>query len=199
MSQQSKTGSLDEPTVSLDLRFYLTESELREAACLLHPVIANRFVKPLVRVFNGCAAIIILMVPSRFGWTWQDLLRHSPHHAVLLGVVALGCAWTATGVGMKSLDHHLNRLDLERHIVLSDQGVTVTLGERRSYSPWNDFVFFRETPTIFVLQTTGTRFWTIPRRVLSPADVGRFRELLCKKLPRRQPWSWSPDSRYEGL
>jgi hypothetical protein len=198
MSQQSKTGSLDKPTISFDLRFFLTESELREAALLLHPLIANRFVKPLVRVFNGCAAIIIFMVPGRFGWTWHDLLRYSPHHAVFLGIIALGCAWTATGVGMKSPDRHLNRLDLERHIVLSDQGVTVTLGERTWNSPWKDFVFFRNTPTIFLLRTTGTKFWTIPRRALSPADVARFRELLREKLPRRQPWSWSSDSRTEA-
>jgi hypothetical protein len=96
---------------------------------------------------------------------------------------------------MKSLDHHLNRLDLERHIILTDEGVAVTLGERHWNYQWKDFVFFRETETVFVLRTAGTKFWTIPTRAFSSADVPRFRELLREKLPRRQPWSWSPDSR----
>jgi YcxB-like protein len=171
MSQQSKTGSLDTPTISFDLRFFVTESEWREASALVHPIIANRFVKPLVRVFNGCAAVFIFMVPGRFGSTWPDLLRYSPHHAGFLLVVALGCAWTATGIGVKSLNHHVNRLDRERHIVVSDQGLSVTLGERHWNHHWKDFVFFRDTPKLIVLRATGTRFWTIPTRAIPPADV----------------------------
>ena len=156
-------GSGGQPAISFDLRFFLTETEWREATVVLHPVIANRFVKPAVRLFNGVMAVVIFMVPGRFGWTWHDLLRYSPHHAAFLALVVLGCAWTATGIGMKSLDHHLNRLDLERHIILTDEGVTVTLGERHWNYPWKDFVFFRDTPNVFVLRTTGTKFWTIPR------------------------------------
>ncbi|HYM79418.1 MAG TPA: YcxB family protein [Candidatus Dormibacteraeota bacterium] len=187
----------DRPTVSVDLRFFLAEPEWREATVVLHPIIANRFVKLSVRVFNGIMAGLILMLPGRFGWTWQDLFRYDTFRALFMAAVVLGCAWTATGIGMNFLNHRLNRLDLERHIILTDQGVTVTLGERIWNSPWKDFVFFRDTPNIFILRTTGTKFWTIPRRAIPPADVPRFCDLLREKLPRRQPWSWSPDSRNE--
>lgn len=180
--------------MSFDLHFFLAESEWRTAVRLLHPIAGRPYVKSLLRVLNGCGAIIIATIPHRFGWSWPLLFRFQPVQASFLAAIALVCLWSATGVGMNRWNHRLNRLDLERHIVVCDQGVTVDWNARAWNYRWNDFVYFRETEGIVVLRTTGTKFWTIPMRILQPEGAVRFRELLAQKLPCRQPWSWSPDS-----
>jgi hypothetical protein len=187
-------SSSHEQTASFDLRFFLTEPEWREAIRLLHPIVGRQYVKRLLRVVNGCGAIIIIMVPHQFGWSWSLLFQVRPVQAVFLAALVFVCVWSATGVGMKGLDHRLNRLDLARHIVVSDQGVNVDWNAQTWNYQWKDFVYFRETEDLVVLRTAGTKFWTIPIRVLQPGDAARFRELLRRNLPRRQRWSWSADS-----
>jgi YcxB-like protein len=187
-------SSSSKPTASFDLRFFLTEPEWREAILLLHPFVGRQYIKSLLRVVNGCGAIIIMMVPHRFGWSWPLLFQLRPAQAVFLAALVFVSVWSATGVGMKRLDHRLNRLDLARHIVVSDQGVNVDWNAQTWNYQWKDFVYFRETEELVVMRTAGTKFWTIPIRVFQPEDAARFRELLRQNLPHRQPWSWSAGS-----
>jgi hypothetical protein len=178
-----------------DLRFILTEAEWREGTDLLHPLFGTAYnPKPLFRLFFALCAVLNFVIPILHGWSWDEFLRDQPQRAalVLLGVIA--CALAATGIGMKALDRRLNRIDLERHIVVTEDGVTITWNQRTWNHEWKDFVYFRETENLVVLRNPGVRFWTIPLRAVPAGSQTRFRELLHSKLARRQPYSWSPDS-----
>jgi len=182
------------PAAAFDLRFVLTEPEWREGTHLLHPIVGTSYTKPWIRLFWGICAIANLMMPSLHGHSWGEMFSDEPLRAAVAGLMVLICAWGATGIGMKSLDHRLNRLDLDRHIVVTEQGVTITWNQRTWNYAWKDFVYFRETANVVILRNPGIRFWTIPLRALPPGSEARFRELLHSKLPRRQPYSWSPNS-----
>jgi hypothetical protein len=201
MAEQSLTldpvdkSAHDPAAICFDLRFFLSQAEWKEAAQVLHPIVGNPRVKPFVRVFNGLVAIgMFLLPPKLFHQSWLELFKTTPPFAIFLALMALFCAWSATGIGVKSLDQHLNRLDLERHMVVTQEGLTVAMGERRYKHQWKDFVFYRETPSFLILRGTGVQFWTIPLRAIPPTDLPAFRDLIGHKLPRRQRWSWSPDS-----
>jgi len=184
----------DALNVHFDLRFLLTEPEWREACRVMQPLASKPGLKLLGRLINAVWAIVLLLLPYKLGYSWSEMFRTHTFGTVPIAAMVCLSVLGATGIGIKSLNHHLNRLDLERQIIVSDQGVKVTLGERVRNLQWKDFVYFSETSALFVLRTSSTQFWTIPMRVLSPKDIERFRSLLCDKLPRRQPYSWSPDS-----
>jgi len=184
----------DRPKIRFDLRFFLTEAEWLEATHVLHPISSKPAARILGRLINAVLAVALLLLPHTLGRSWTEIFRFSPLGTIPPLLMFCLCAWNASGIGMKAINHRLNRLDLERHIVLTDRGADVTQGEYVRNYQWNDFTYFRETPALFVLRTSGTKFWTIPRRVLNSADAESFRQFLCQKLPRRQPWSWSPDT-----
>jgi hypothetical protein len=195
--------SLDDPveiadeaaSVRFDLRFYLTESEWEEATNLLHPIIGNTYSRPWVRLLSGVGAAWIIMMPTLLGGqSWHEMLLYQPMRAAFLGLMALACALGTTRFAMKFLDHRLNRLDLDRHVMVSERGVMIAWNGRVFNYEWKDFVYFRESASVVILRNPGARFWTIPVRALPPGSETRFREFLRSKLSRRQPYSWSPDS-----
>jgi hypothetical protein len=108
----ARDTACSKPTVHFELRFFLTEAEWREAGSLLHPVVGNGFNKPWVRLFVGSCAIFNLIFPILNGWSWGDLIRDRPQSAVVIVLGALFCGFLSTGVGMRFLNHRLNRLDL---------------------------------------------------------------------------------------
>jgi YcxB-like protein len=178
-----------------DLRFILTEAEWREGTDLLHPIFGTAYNPKIpLRLFFGLCGVLNLMIPVLNGWSWDELIREQPQRAALTALVAIACALAAMGIGTKALDRRLNRIDLERHIVVTDRGVTISWNNRVFNHEWKDFVYFRETPNVVILRNPGVRFWTIPLRALPSGSKSRFLDLLHRKMPRRQPYSWSPDS-----
>jgi len=194
-SDQGDHEIVGDKSICFDLRFILTEAEWREGTDLLHPIFGTAYnPKPPLRIFFAVCGVLNLIGPVLSGWSWGEFLRDQPQRAALVLLVALACALAAAGIGMKALDRRLNRIDLERHIVVTNQGVTITWNNRVFNHEWKDFVYFRETANVVVLRNPGVRFWTIPLRAVPAAGESRFREHLHSKLPRRQPYSWSPDS-----
>jgi hypothetical protein len=53
---------------------------------------------------------------------------------------------------------------------------------------------FRQGPNVVILRHSVLTFWTIPIRAVPVEKQSEFREFLNRKLARRQPYSWSPDS-----
>jgi YcxB-like protein len=180
-------GPGPEPARTLEVRFFLSERELKEAFATLHPLITDRRFKTVARVLNGLAAVFYLSLPHLVGQSWKRFLQTQPVEAVLLVAAALVSGWSATGsIGSKTIDRFLNRVDLERHVVLADRGVTIARGDRTREYEWRRFMFFRETADLFILQTTGTSFWTIPKRVFDRQGEQDFRAFLGRKLHERQ-------------
>lgn len=182
------------PALHFELRFFLTEAEWREGASLLHPTAGNGFDKPWVRLFVGFCAVFNLILPVLNGWSWSDFIRNRPQAALAIGLGSLFCGFLSTGFGLRFLNHRLNRLDLERHILVTDKGVRIQWNGRVFHYGWNDFSYFRTNSTLLVLRNSAFRFWTIPLRALPPGTEPRFLEFVSRNLPRRQPYSWSPDS-----
>lgn len=179
-----------EPPRSLDVRFLLSEGELREAFAALHPLMTNRRFKAVGRVINGIATVFYLRLPYLIGQSWGQFLQTQPVEAVFLAALALVSGWSATGsIGNKAIDRFLNRLDLERYLVLDARGVKITRGDRNWDYAWRRFAFFHETSESFILQTTGISFWTIPKRAFDTRGEQDFRALLVARLPRRRRFS----------
>src|SRR5215472_10142952 len=107
-----------------DLRFFLIEDELQQAHALLHPVVGTSG-SMRNRLIAAACAVICLIAPLLHGWSWPEFIHDAPLKALNVGLATLFCAWGATGIGMRSLNDRLNRLDLDRHIVVSDRGVTI--------------------------------------------------------------------------
>jgi len=174
-----------------DLHFMLTRAEWKEAGILQHPIMGAS-AKLWIRLFCGLCAAINLTTPWMIGISWSALIRYAPAKAAILAVPALSCACWA--IWMNALDHRLNRLDLERHIVLDEERVTITWNQRTFNYQWKDFIYFRESSNLVVLRNPGARFRTIPLRVVPSGSQSQFHELLRRRLARRQPYSWSPDT-----
>jgi hypothetical protein len=186
-------GESLKPAQSFDLRFFLTEAELQQGMALLHPIVGNsRSIRS--RLICAVCSVICLMGPVLHGWSWGELIHYAPRTAAIVGLAALFCAWCASGIGVNSLNLRMNRVDLDRHIVVSEQGVKIEWNQQTFNYQWKDFVYFRETDALIILRNPGIRFWTIPLRAVPPASQARFLELIHNKLPCRQPYSWSPDS-----
>jgi len=180
------------PAPLFDLRFNLTESEWKESSNLVHPIFGGAHTKPWARLFCGFCAVINLIAPTLNGTSWGELIRYAPSRAIFAGTAMLLCAGAA--IWMKPLERRRNQLDVERHVVLSEHKVTVTLNERVWNNLWTDFMYFREGPNVAILRHSVLTFWTIPLRAIPIERQSEFRQLLNSKLARRQPYSWSPDS-----
>jgi|HubBroStandDraft_1064217.scaffolds.fasta_scaffold00106_51 hypothetical protein len=148
---------------AVELRFFLTPEELDEAA-RVRKVGSNLQNNRLVmRLVCGVGAFYLLYLPHKFGGSWSSWLHNYPVLAVLLGALIALDAWIAMGqFGVARLNRVANRLDLERRIALSDQGVDVSHGRTSHQKKWQDFSFFQETPTVFLLQQWELRFGRYP-------------------------------------
>lgn len=181
------------PAETFDLRFFLTEAELQQGHALLHPISGtSRSIRS--RLFCALCAVICVVSPMLMGWSWTEMFEYAPHRAAIPALATLFCVWGASGIGMNSLNNRLNRIDLDRHIAVSEQGVTIEWNQKTFNYQWKDFVFFRENENLVVLRNPGIRCWTIPLRAVPTARQAKFLNLLHSKVPRRQPFSWSPDS-----
>ncbi len=171
------------PQDRFDVRFLLTNDELKEAAAVRKTFANSLFGKTMGRVITGVGTIYFACVPYLRGTTWSDLIAEYPLRAMVVGAMVVLDFWVTIGMpGKNRLNRAVNRLDVERHIMIDDGGVDVTHGENRYQSKWSDFKCFQETANVFVLLTTFERFWTIPKRVLPTGSIESFRSLLQRKL-----------------
>ncbi len=174
------------PEIALDICFFLTGAELDEVVAARKTASNTRANKIFVRIITGIGAVVLLFLLPSLRGGWHGLFMWNPPRALFylaLGVLDL---WIAVGMpGGKKLNQLVNRLDVERHIRFSDRGVFVTHGSRTFDQEWSNFRFFQETPNLFLLQTVGTSFWTVPKRILSPSAAQELRAFLTAKLPQR--------------
>jgi hypothetical protein len=184
--EQQLRGLVERELVGGDIvecRFFLTQEELNEVSCHLHPWLGSKYGNLVTRAVGGAEALFIPLVPKLIGSSWAREFRTEPMVAAGLIGFGLFLLWAVSGCpGSKAL----NRLDLERRITISDPEVEVTRGTKTSHYGWHRFVSYLESPNLFVLRTRSTaQFWTIPKRALSPAEQESLRALLDRNLPRR--------------
>jgi hypothetical protein len=131
-------------------------------------------------------ALIAGFMPFLTGTNWAALWRHQPGPAIFWGGLLILNVYVLLGQpGMKKLNRLANRLDVERRICVSHRGIDITHGRQQQRKSWNDFSFYQETPTIFLLQTTGPSFWTLPKRAIPAGPEDQLQTLLKAKLQRR--------------
>ena len=129
--------------------------------------------------------MFLFLLPSQSGG-WQALVMWNPPRALFYFALGVLDLWIAAGSpGGKRLNRVVNRLGVERHIRINDRGLLATHGSKTFDQQWSYFRFFQETPNLFVLQTVGTMFWTVPKRTLPPKGTEQLRALLMAKLPQR--------------
>lgn len=174
-------------TQTASVRFFLTESELKEAAIARKSLWrTNRIYRVAVRVVCGFGACFCVVAPSWEGNSWPLLVKTEPvtaiglfGFAVLWLYVALGAPW------VEVLDTRLNRLDLEREITIAPGQVTVVMGAETWKKKWGEFACYYETSGLYVLQTRWPQFWTIPKRAFEPGIERVFQEILESNLTRK--------------
>jgi hypothetical protein len=166
--------------------FFLTEKEFEEAIIVKKSWIANRFFRVAGRVVCGCGAVFLLGLAWWQGATWPHLFSTDPVTAAGLVLLAVFDLCIALGLHQaKALNRLINRFDQEREITVDEDNVRITRGPKTWTKKWEDFVGFYESPSMFVLQTRGAQFWTIPRRAFEPGVEAIFCRLLESKLRRK--------------
>lgn len=172
---------------ALEVRFFLTPEEFDEGIGTLRAVTFPPGKKITARVANGILALALLYFPHFLGQTWASLFEWRPSLAILLGALFVLNAWNALGqVGVHKLNRLVNRLDWERRIRFSDQGMVVDWGQRNFRYRWQDMQFFQETPGLFVLKAGGTQFWTMPKRAIPAGRGDQLRSMLVSHIPQRE-------------
>lgn len=170
---------------AFDFRFFLRDAELREAAAHRKTFWRSPEGRIFTKVVTGFGAIYFSLFPYLHGMTWHEFLPISPIKATYLGAAAVLDVWVATGsVGVQHLNRIANRLDLERRIVLSEDGVVVLHGSKRHQFRWNELRGFQETENLFLLLTGEHTFWTIPKHIVG-SDVSRLQSFLLTKTPKK--------------
>jgi len=175
-----------DPKEVVDVRFFLKPEELDEASAIRKVTSNQKSKKTLMRVICGLGAVYIGLMPYIKGATWSMWWQHRPEAAIFWGGLLILDIYVALGQpGMMKLSRLMNRLDVERRICVSPQGVDITHGSLRQQKSWEDFSFYQESPTIFLLQTTGPSFWTLPKRAIPAGRGDQLVALLREKLPQR--------------
>lgn len=175
-----------DPREVVELRFFLKPEELDEAAAIRKVASNAAKNKVLTRVICALGAVYAAFVPYLHGSTWSLWWQHYPVSAIFWTGLLIVDVYVLLGQpGMKTLNRHFNRLDVERRICVSHRGVDVTHGSLRQQKSWKDFSFYQETPTIYLLQTTGPSFWTLPKRAIPAGRGDQLATLLSAKLQRR--------------
>lgn len=172
-------------TPGFDVRFFLTEPELKEAVTRRKSFWRSTEGKILTKVITGFGAIYFPLFPYLHGMTWPEFLAVSPIKATYLAAAAVLDIWVATGsLGIQHLNRIANRLELERRVILSDDGVVVLHGTKRRQFRWNQLRGFQETENLFLLLTGEHTFWTIPKRTVG-SDVSRLQSFLLTKTRQK--------------
>jgi hypothetical protein len=168
------------------MRFFLKPEELDEAAAIRSVSSNTAANKAIMRVICGLGAVFAGFAPYIKGATWSSWWQHRPEVAIFwAGLLVLDFYVLLGQPGIKKLNRVFNRLDVERQICLSHRGIDITHGRMQQQKSWNDFSFYQETPTIFLLQTTGPSFWTLPKRAIPAGREDQLQTLLKAKLQRR--------------
>ena len=178
-------NGLDQREV-VDIRFFLKPEELDEASAVRKGTSNAAGNKPLRYLICGMGALIAGFMPYLTGTNWVALWQRQPGLAIFwAGLLILNVHVLLGQPGMKKLNYLANRLNVERRICVSHRGVDITHGQMQQRKSWNDFSFYQETPTIFLLQTTGPSFWTLPKRAIPAGRDDQLQTLLKTKLQRR--------------
>lgn len=128
----------------------------------------------------------MVVAPSWLGDSWPHFFKTDPVSAVVL--CCMGVLWLDVALGMPGvelLNRRLNRFDLQREITIAPSGVTIARGRKIWNKRWTDFACYYETAALYVLQTRGMEFWTIPKRAFEPGIQEIFHEVLESNLPRK--------------
>ncbi|HVN18212.1 MAG TPA: YcxB family protein [Dongiaceae bacterium] len=175
-----------DPREVVDIRFFLKPEELDEAAAVRKVKSNTPASKTRARVICGLGGLYAASVPYLRGATWTWWWQHRPESAIFWGALLVVDVYIVLGQpGMQKLNRHFNRLDVERRICVSHRGIDITHGRLRQQKTWSDFSFYQETPTIFLLQTNGQSFWTVPKRAIPAGREDQLQTLLRAKLQRR--------------
>jgi hypothetical protein len=172
---------------AVELRFFLTAEEFDEGISVLKGPGRSPSAKIAMRVVCGVGAYFLWRIPMSHGQTWTEFYHMHPVFAIWLGLVLAFDGLIVVGaVQNPKINRLANRLDWERRICFSDQGVDVDWGVRMKFHyRWKDLLFFQETPMLFVLKAGGAQFWTMPKRAI-PAGFGdQFRSMLSARLPQK--------------
>ena len=181
----SDLNGLD-PREVVDVRFFLKPEELDEAAAIRKVASNQASNKTIMRIICGLGALYIAYLPHLKGGSWSTWMQDRPIAAIFWGALLVLDVFVALGQpGIMKLNRLANRLDLERRICVSHRGIDVTHGRTRQQKSWKDFSFFQETPTLFLLQTKGAAFWTLPKRAIPAGRGDQLQTLLRAKLQRR--------------
>ena len=171
----------------VELCFTLTPEEFDEGISTLRSPANHTTTKYVMRLICGVGAYFLWHIPASHGQTWQQFFQTEPVFAIWLAVLIAFDGLIVLGVlNSPKLNRLANRLDWERRIRFSDNGVDVNWGKRMNFHyRWQDLLFFQETPGLFILKAGGTQFWTMPKRAI-PAGAGEnLRALLSSRLPRK--------------
>ena len=164
----------------------MTEKEFEEAIIVKKSWITNRFFLVAARVVCGCGAIFFLGIVWWLGDTWSHLFSTDPVTAAGLLLFAVFELCIALGLHeIKVWNRLINRFDQQREITVEEDNVKITRGPKTWTKKWKGFAGFYESPSMFVLQTRGTQFWTIPKRAFDPGVEPIFCRLLESKLRRK--------------
>ena len=176
-----------DPREVVDIRFFLKPTEELDEASAIRKATSNTSAnKALMRAICGLGGVYAGFAPYIKGTNWSWWWQHRPGAAIFwAGLLILDLYVLLGQPGIRKLGHILNRLDVERRICVSHRGIDITHGRLRQQKTWKDFSFYQETPTIFVLQTTGPSFWTLPKRAIPAGRGDQLQTLLNAKLQRR--------------
>jgi hypothetical protein len=177
---------LGHPTNTATVRFILTEEEFGEAINVKKSILTSRFYRIAGRIVSGLGAVLLLGIVWWQGVTSSHLFATEPATAVGLLLIVAFQLCVAMGLHeMKIWNRLINRFDQQREITIDDDGVKIARGTRARAKKWKDFAGFYESPSVFVLQTHGTQFWTIPKRAFEPGVEPIFYRLMTSKLRRK--------------
>jgi hypothetical protein len=174
------------PSQTASVRFFLTEKEFEEAIIVRKSWQINPFYRVAGRVVCGCGAIFFLGLVWWRGKTWSHLFSTDPVTAGGLLLFAAFELCIALGLHeAKVWNRLINRFDQEREITVEEDNVKITRGPKTWTKKWKEFAGFYESPSMFVLQTRGAQFWTVPKRAFEPGVEPIFCHLLESKLRRK--------------
>jgi hypothetical protein len=175
-----------DPREVVDVRFFLKPEELEEAASIRNVTSNQKSHKALMRTICGLGGVYAAFLPYMKGANWSIWWHHRPDAFIFWGALLILDIYIVLGQpGIMKLNRMANRLDVERRICISHRGIDITHGRMRQQKQWKDFSFFQETPTIFLLQTNGASFWTLPKRAIPAGRGDQLQTLLNAKLRRR--------------
>ena len=175
-----------DPREVVDVRFFLKSEELDEAASIRNVTSNQKSHKALMRTICGLGGVYAAIMPYMKGASWSIWWHHRPDAFMFWGALLILDIYIVLGQpGIRKLNRKANRLDVERRLCISHRGIDITHGSLRQQKQWKDFSFFQETPTIFLLQTTGASFWTLPKRAIPAGRGDQLQALLRAKLQRR--------------